>query len=130
VPVGGVLPGGAPVVKPGQQGVAGELAEGLPVAGDADAPAGQVDVVEGGFAYGPGAGGVHGGQGDGQALGGSGGRLLDSLDLFGGHWQHGASGAPAAAEVGGGVGERQAVSFGEPEQRAQRGDGVVAAVAA
>jgi hypothetical protein len=100
------------------------------VAGDADAPAGQVDVVEGGFADGPGAGGVHGGQGDGQALGGSGGRLLDSLDLFGGHWQHGASGAPAAAEVGGGVGERQAVSFGEPEQRAQRGDGVVAAVAA
>jgi hypothetical protein len=39
VPAGGVRPGGAPVVKPGQQGVAGELAEGLPVAGDADAPA-------------------------------------------------------------------------------------------
>ncbi len=30
----------------------------------------------------------------------------------------------------GGVGERQAASSGEPEQRAQRGDGVVAAVAA
>ena len=54
VPVGGVRPGGAPVVKPGQQGVAGELAEGLLVAGDADAPAGQVDVVEGEFADGPG----------------------------------------------------------------------------
>jgi len=60
VPAGGVRPGGAPVVKLGQQGVAGELAEGLPVAGDADAPAGQVDVVEGEFADGPGAGGVHG----------------------------------------------------------------------
>ncbi len=78
----------------------------------------------------PGAGGVHGCQGDGQALGGSGGRLLDSPDLLGGHRQHGAPGAPAAAEVGGGVGERQAASFGEPEQRAQRGDGVVAPVAA
>src|SRR5262249_49208443 len=130
VPVGGVRPGGAPVVKPGQQGVAGELAEGLGVAGDADAPAGQVDVFEGEFADGPGAGGVHGCQGDGQALSGSGGRLLDSADLLGGHRQHGAVGGPAAAEVGGGVGEGQAAPFGEPEQRAQRGDGVVAAVAA
>jgi hypothetical protein len=129
VPVGGVRPGGAPVARPGQQGVAGELAEGLAVAGDGDAP-GQVDVRQGEFADGPGAGGVHGGQGDGQALGGSGGRLLDSPDLLGGHRQHGAPGASAAAEVGGGVGERQAVPFGEPEQRAQRGDGVVALVAA
>jgi len=46
VPAGGARPGGAPVSGPGQQGVAGELAEGLPVAGDADAPAGQVDVLE------------------------------------------------------------------------------------
>src|SRR5215471_7453840 len=130
VPVGGVRPGGVPVVEPGQQGVAGELAEGLGVAGDADAPAGQVDVFEGEFADGPGAGGVHGRQGDDQALGGSGGRLLDSPDLLGGHRQHGAPGTPAAAEVGGGVGERQAVSFGKPEQRAQRHDGVVAAVTA
>jgi hypothetical protein len=130
VPVGGVGPGGAPVVEPGQQGVAGELAEGLGVACDGDAPAGQVDVVEGESADGPGAGGVHRRQGDGQALGGSGGRLLDSADLLGGHWQHGAPGAPAAAEVGGGVGERQAASFGEPEQRAERGDGVVTPVAA
>src|SRR5215472_12989607 len=130
VPVGGVRPGGAPVVKPGQQGVAGELAEGPGVAGDADAPAGQVDVFEGEVADGPGAGGVHGRQGDGQALGGSGGRLLDSPDLLSSHRQHGAPGAPAAAEVGGGVGERQAASFGEPEQRAQGHDGVVAAVAA
>ena len=38
VPAGGVRPGGAPVVEPGQQGVAGELAEGLPVAGEGDAP--------------------------------------------------------------------------------------------
>jgi len=36
------------------------------VAGDADAPAGQVDVLEGEFADGSGAGGVHGGQGDGR----------------------------------------------------------------
>jgi len=78
----------------------------------------------------PGRGGVHGCQGDGPALGGSGGRLLDSADLLGGHRQHGAVGGPAAAQMGGGVGEGQAVSFGEPEQRAQRGDGVVAAVAA
>ncbi len=59
------------------------------MAGDADAPAGQVDVLEGEVADGPGAGGVHGGQGDGQALGGSGGRLLDSLDLLRGQRQHG-----------------------------------------
>ena len=71
------------------------------MAGDGDAPAGQVDVLEGEFADGPGAGGVHGGQGDGQALGGSGGRLLDSPDLLGGHRQHGAPGGPAAAEVAG-----------------------------
>jgi hypothetical protein len=80
-------------------GVAGELAQRLPVPGDADAPAGQVDVLQGKFADGPGAGGVHGCQGDGQALGGSGGRLLDGLDLLGGHRQHGAPGAPAAAQV-------------------------------
>ena len=58
VPVGGVRPGGAPVSEPGQQGVAGELAEGLPVTGDSDAPAGQVDVVQGEFADGLRAGGV------------------------------------------------------------------------
>jgi hypothetical protein len=32
----------------------------LPVAGEGDAPAGQVDVVQGEFADGLGAGGVHG----------------------------------------------------------------------
>ena len=45
--------------------MAGELAKGLAVTGDGDAPAGQVDVLEGEFADGPGAGGVHGCQGDG-----------------------------------------------------------------
>ena len=80
------------------------------------------------MAFGP--GGVHGRQRDGQPLGGSHGRLPGSLDLLSGHRQHGAPGAPAAAEVPGGVGERQAVSFREPEQRAQRGDGVVAPVTA
>jgi hypothetical protein len=39
VPVGGVGPGDAPVVEPGQQGVAGEVAEGLPVVGQGNAPA-------------------------------------------------------------------------------------------
>ena len=75
-------------------------------------------------------GGVHGRQGDGQALGGSHGRLPGSPDLLSGHRQQGAPGAPAAAEVPGRVGERQAVSFREPEQRAQRRDGVVAPVSA
>ena len=45
--------------EPGQQGVAGELAEALPVTGDSDAPAGQVDVVQGELADGLGAGSVH-----------------------------------------------------------------------
>jgi hypothetical protein len=49
-----------PVSEPGQQGVAGELAEALPVAGQGDAPAGQVDVIQGELADGLGAGGVHG----------------------------------------------------------------------
>jgi hypothetical protein len=40
VPVGGVRPGGAPVFEPGHQGVTGELAEGLPVTGDGEAPVG------------------------------------------------------------------------------------------
>jgi hypothetical protein len=40
VPVGGVRPGGTPVSEPGQQGVAGDLAEALPVAGEGDAPTG------------------------------------------------------------------------------------------
>jgi hypothetical protein len=52
------------------------------------------------------------------------------IDRLGGHRQQGALGAPAAAEVPGGIGERQAASFREPEQRAQRGDGVVAPVTA
>jgi hypothetical protein len=52
VPVGGVRPAGAPVFEPGQQGVVGEAAEGLPVTGEGDAPVGQVDVVEGEFADG------------------------------------------------------------------------------
>jgi hypothetical protein len=38
----------------------GELAERLPVAGEGDAPVGQVDIVQGEFADGLGAGGVHG----------------------------------------------------------------------
>jgi hypothetical protein len=50
VPVSGVRPGGTPVFEPGQQGVAGELAEALPVTGDGDAPTGQVDIVQGEFA--------------------------------------------------------------------------------
>ena len=56
------------------------------------------------------------------------GRLLDSPDLLSSHRQHGAPGAPAAAEVPGGVGEGQAAAFREPEQRAQRHDGVVTPV--
>jgi hypothetical protein len=40
VPVGGVRPGGAPVSEPGQQRIAGELAQALPVAGEGAAPAG------------------------------------------------------------------------------------------
>jgi hypothetical protein len=52
VPAGGVRPGGTPVSEPGQQGVAGELAEALPVAGQGDALAGQVDVVQGELADG------------------------------------------------------------------------------
>jgi hypothetical protein len=52
VPTGGVRPGGTPVFEPGQQGVAGELGEGLPVAGDGDTPTGQVNVVQGEFADG------------------------------------------------------------------------------
>ncbi len=50
--------------------------------GQGDAPAGQVDVIQGELANGPGAGGVHGRQSDGQALGGSHGRLSGSLDLL------------------------------------------------
>ena len=71
----------------------GEVAEGLPVPGEGDVPAGRVDVVKGEFADGLGAGGVHGCQGDGQALGGSHGRLPDSPDLFSGHRQQGAPGS-------------------------------------
>ena len=70
MPVGGVWPGGTPVIEPGQQGAAGELAQGLLVAGEGDAPAGQVDVVQGEFADGLGAGSVHGCQRDSQALAG------------------------------------------------------------
>ena len=80
------------------------------------------------FADGPGAGGVHGRQGDSEALGGSDGRVPGGLDLLGCHRQRGGPGAPAADEVPGWVGERQAVSSGEPEQRAQGGDGVIALV--
>jgi hypothetical protein len=62
VPVGGVRPGGAPVSEPGPQGVAGELAGGLPVTGEGDAPAGQVDVIQGQLADGFGTGGETAGE--------------------------------------------------------------------
>jgi hypothetical protein len=52
--------GDTPVFEPDQQGVVGEVAEGLAVTGEGDAPVGQVDVAEGEFADGPGTGGVHG----------------------------------------------------------------------
>lgn len=53
-------PGGAPVSEPGHQGVAGELAQGPPLTGDGDAPARQLDAVQGEFADGLAVDGVHG----------------------------------------------------------------------
>ena len=38
---GGVWPAGTPVSEPGQQGVVGEVPEGLPVTGEGDAPVGR-----------------------------------------------------------------------------------------
>jgi hypothetical protein len=61
VPVGGVRPGGAAVVKPGPQRLVAEVAESLGVARDGDAPVGQVQVVQGKGADCLLAGGVHGG---------------------------------------------------------------------
>jgi RimJ/RimL family protein N-acetyltransferase len=49
--------------------------------------------------------------------------LRDRLHLPGGHRQQDAVGGAATDQVPGGVGEGQAVSSGEPEQRAQRDDG-------
>src|SRR6266511_2645518 len=46
VPVGGVRPGVAALVEPGSEGTVGQLAEPLGVAGDGDAPVGQVQVVQ------------------------------------------------------------------------------------
>ncbi|MGH3176390.1 MAG: hypothetical protein ACRDPF_21325, partial [Streptosporangiaceae bacterium] len=65
----------------------------LAVTGEGDPPVRQVEVVQSEFADGPGAGGMHGRQGDGQPPGGRDDRLLDGPDLLGGHRQHRAAGA-------------------------------------
>jgi len=71
VPVGGARPGGVSALQPRQQDRAGEVPEGLGVAGDGDPPAGQVDVVEGEFADRFRPGGVDRGKGHHQALRGA-----------------------------------------------------------
>jgi hypothetical protein len=60
VPVGRVRPGGAALLEPGSQGTVGQLAEPLDVAGDVDAPVGQVEVVQQEVPDGGDAGGVDG----------------------------------------------------------------------
>jgi D-inositol-3-phosphate glycosyltransferase len=71
VPIGGERPGGAAAVEPNFQRSEGQLAEPLAVSVECDAPVGHVQVVEGEVADGAGAGGVLGGQGDGNPLCGS-----------------------------------------------------------
>src|SRR5450755_216744 len=85
VPAGGVRPGCAAVVKPRPQRPVAEVAKPLGVAGDGDAPAGQVQVVKGEIADGFPACGVDGGKGDDQPLPRVGDRLLDGSDLVHGH---------------------------------------------
>src|SRR5262249_41363179 len=80
VPVGGVRAGGATVGQPGPQRLVAEVAESLGVAGDGDAPVGQVEVVQGEGADRLPAGGVDGGQGDDQPLARVGDGLLDGPD--------------------------------------------------
>src|ERR1035441_5474933 len=114
VPAGSMRPGGAAVVKPEPQRPVAEVAEPLGVAGDGDAPAGEVQIVQGEGADGLPACGVDGGQGDDQRMAGVGDGLLDGPDLVLGHRQQ-AGLRDAGLQALGGVGEDQPALPGEPE---------------
>ncbi|MEV4996045.1 hypothetical protein [Streptomyces niveus] len=47
VPVGGLRPGDAALVEPGQQGLVWQFVESLDVSGDGDPAVGQIEVVQG-----------------------------------------------------------------------------------
>jgi hypothetical protein len=98
-----------------------EVAEPLGVAGDRDAPVGQVEVVQGKGTDGLPAGSMDGGQGDDQPLPREGDHLLDGPDLVVGHRQQ-AGFRVGSTQPPGGVGEDQAALLGEPEQRPDRRD--------
>jgi hypothetical protein len=116
VPVGSVRPGGAALVEPGAERTVGQLVEPLSVAGDGDAPVGQVQVVQQQVPDGCGAGGVDRGQGDDQPLCGVAGGLFDGADLGVGHRQQvGLDVVGFGAR--GGVGKDQAALLGVAEQR-------------
>lgn len=82
-------------------------------------------MVQGEVTDGRGADGVDGGQGNDEPLRWSDGELFDGADLGIGHGQEAAF-TVRAGEARGGIGEHDAALGDEPEQRAQRGDGVAA----
>jgi hypothetical protein len=121
VPVESVRPGGAAVVQPRPQRLLAEVADPLGVAGDGDAPVGQVQVVQRECADRLPTGGVDGGQGDDQPLPRVGDGLLDRPDLVVAQWQQAGLRAGGLQPLGG-VGQDQAALLGEPELRPERRD--------
>src|SRR6266545_1854997 len=130
VRVGGVGPASAPVGEPGEQDLAGEVIEWADTAGDDQLPVAEVDVTELELPDGLGAGGVHRGQGEGQAGGGRrrcGGRCGGGLaDLLGSQWKEQAVGLAADSDPGGRVAEDGPGLLAVAKQRPEDAEGVVA----
>lgn len=123
VAVGRGWPGSTSVLEPVDQGSIGELTDPPWSAPEGDAPIGQVEVVEGEQADGLVAGRLHCGESDDHSLGRGDRRLLDSVDFLLGHG-HQKQARALGFEVCRGVGEDDSALVREPEEGAQRDDGV------
>src|SRR6266702_1054221 len=126
VGVGGAGPAVAAVLEPGQEQVSGQVIERSGVAGEGERPVAGVGVIEVQLRDGPGAGGVHGGQGEREAGGGGDGGGCGLADVGGLERLEEVQGPLAVPDAAGGVGEDRAGLLGVAEQRAQRGEGLAA----
>lgn len=96
--------------------MSGQIVEWAGPAGQRHAPVAEVDIAEVQFPDGLGAGGVDGGQGEGQAAGRSDGRGGGLVDVVGGEGLDEVQGPLADADAAGGVPEYPAGLLAVAEQ--------------
>lgn len=118
VGVGGGWPLDASVVQPLDQGLVGEFVERAGPAGDSQTTVAKVEVGQAQGTDGAYACGVHGGKGENQSVGGTGGGGDRSLDVACGERLVHLACLFVAADAAGGVSEYRAVLLAEAEQRA------------